>query len=173
VAPLHAWLGRHAEEKYSETHALALEHKVDAKKEGYPFRTYGYEQVWKAVGTTDHALILEGNGYVFTGGAHGLPFTISMIWVLTLNKQRAEKRDGSVKLNTGISHFDTCVAITDGEIIPISKTGQALDALRVVIGPYTAGPYAEGSYAIELPMDEKLMAAVRPEYQGWFAQGTP
>ena len=88
-----------------------------------------------------------------------------------LDVQRAEKRGGNAKLNGTISEFDQCIAITDGEIIPVSKGGKALDALRVVIGPYNAGPYSEGSYEIELPVDTGLMAAIKPAYKGWF--GTP
>lgn len=200
IAPFDAWLRGHAEDQFAKWHKLGEEAEAMSQEDGFPYRRYMYSQKWTVAGDTGKALVMKAQGYEYTGGAHGMPFTISMIWdraaqkrlgtkdvintgmlegiagdafCKALDAQRAEKRGGNAKSGSTIKEFDTCVAITDGEIIPISKGGEALDTLLVVIGPYTAGPYAEGSYEIELPVDAELMAAVKPEYQGWFAQGAP
>lgn len=198
IAPLNQWLQSHSDDQYAKWRKMAEEAQKDARTNDFPFTGYSYQQNWSAVADTPQVLVMEAQGYEFTGGAHGMPFTVSMIWdkaagrrlaikdVLDigaleglvgdafckeLDRQRAEKRGGNAKLGGTIAEFDECVAITDGEIMPISKNGKALDMLRVVIGPYAAGPYAEGSYEIELPVDAALIAAVKPAYRGWF--GTP
>ena len=49
--------------------------------------------------------------------------------------------------------------------------GQALDAIRILIAPYNAGPYAEGSYVIDLPIDTATLATVKPAWKGAFSTG--
>ncbi len=202
VAPLDAWLRSHADGQYRKAHKDAEEARVAAKKEGYPFRRYSYDQMWDVTANLPAVLVLESNGYEFTGGAHGMPFTASLIWdraagkrlatgdildknrlTLTardsfcaeLNRQREEKRGAPVDpaAKDGIAEFNQCPVLAEHEIIPLSRKGKALDIVRVVIGPYAAGPYAEGSYEIDLPVTPEILAAVKPAYRGWFSTGTP
>lgn len=36
--------------------------------------------------------------------------------------------------------------------------------MTIAIAPYEIGPYAEGSYKINVPMTAKLVDAVKPEF---------
>ena len=40
--------------------------------------------------------------------------------------------------------------------------------MTFVIGPYSAGPYAEGSYEVALPVDAAMRGAIKTEYQDAF-----
>ena len=203
IAPLNAWLEKHAEDQYAQAHGPAADYLKETKGTEIPFRTYDFQQKWQVVADTPAILVMEAEGYEYTGGAHGMPFYASLIWdreagkrlptddvidivklsrlardsfCEQLDKERAKKRGGPIEKSppTSISEFNECVEMAEQQIVPISKGGSALDAIRVIIAPYSAGPYAEGTYEIELPVNDKLMAAVKPDYRGWFAPvGTP
>jgi len=202
IAPLDAWLRSHAEDQYRKAMTEAKQGQDSAKKDSYPFRRYSFEQKWEKVADLPGVLVMESNGYSYTGGAHGMPFVTSLIWdreagkrhgtgdvldkvKLTsasraafckeLDRQRVEKRGQPVDPDAkdGIAEFNQCPAMGEQEILPISRKGKALDAIRVVIGPYVAGPYAEGSYEIDLPLTDAMLAAVKQPYRGWFSTGTP
>lgn len=202
IAPLDEWLRSHAETQYRKAHDGAEEGRKAAAEGGYPFNAYMYQQGWEAVADTPSVLAMQGDGYSFTGGAHGLPFTVALIWDKTtrrrlatgdvidlarlaraareafckeLDRQREEKRGAPVNPDeeSAIPEFNRCVDMAQQEIVPLSRGGRALDGIRIVIGPYEAGPYVEGSYEIDLPMTQAMMDAVKPAYRGWFAVGTP
>lgn len=202
IAPLNVWLQSHADGQYATARKEAEEGRRAAKKNGFPFNAYSYEQSWSVVADTADVLILESSGYAYTGGAHGMPFAASLIWdraagkklAMTdvidpdklaaasresfcgeLNRQREEKRGEPVVpgAKDAIPEFNLCPAMKEQEIIPVSRKGKALDAIRVVIGPYVAGPYVEGTYEIELPMTQTMLAGIKPAYRGWFSTGTP
>jgi hypothetical protein len=46
---------------------------------------------------------------------------------------------------------------------------QHFTRIGILIGPYEAGPYAEGDYEITLPVTPEVLAAVKPEYRADFA----
>lgn len=200
IVPLDRWLKSHAETQYRKAYESAEEGRKTAEDGDFPFHAYAYRQSWKAVADTPEALVMQGDGYSYTGGAHGLPFTVALIWdraaqrrlaagdlidiprlaraardafCKELDRQRAEKRGAPVDPNEdgGIPEFNRCIDMKQQEILPVSRGGKTLDAVRVVIGPYEAGPYAEGSYEIDLPMTSAMLQAVMPAYRGWF--GTP
>ena len=200
IMQLDAWLHSHADGQFEKAHREAEDGLESAEANDYPFNPYSYQQTWGVVADTPDALVMDSDGYTYTGGAHGMPFTTSLIWdrkarkrlatkdvidvgqlaavarapfCRELERQRIEKRGGEADLGGTITEFDQCVAVTDGEIVPMSRGGRALDTILIVLGPYVAGPYVEGSYVIELPVDAKLMGAVKPAYRGWFASGTP
>jgi len=56
-------------------------------------------------------------------------------------------------------------------IVPEAGKDGVVSLIRVVIGPYEAGPYAEGSYDIAVPVDAGVLGAIKPEYRGSFAGG--
>ncbi len=202
IAPLDAWLRSQAETHFQDAYGSAQEGRAMSEKGSYPFHAYEYRQSWNAVADTPAVLVMQGDGYSYTGGAHGLPFTVALIWdraaqrrlaarevidisrlagaargafCKELDRQREEKRGAPVDPanDGGIAEFNRCVDMKQQEIMPISRGGKALDTIRVVIGPYEAGPYAEGSYEIDLPVTPALVEAVLPAYRGWFATGTP
>jgi len=53
-------------------------------------------------------------------------------------------------------------------LVPTSKDGKQIDGLTVVVGPYSAGPYAEGSYEVALPVDAAMRDAIKPDYREAF-----
>ena len=49
----------------------------------------------------------------------------------------------------------------------------AFDRVGFLIDPYTAGPYAEGTYEVTLPVTRAILAAVKPEYAESFTATRP
>lgn len=195
IAPLDAWLRGHAETQYKEAHGSATRDAAAMKADGFPFRKHALEQKWATVADTPQALVLQAEGYAYTGGAHGMPFHSSIIWdkareqrigigqffdlsrfknLVTgefcdkLNAERREKRGIVVKPDAS-DPFNACPDILKQQIIPVSQRGKGLDTVRVIIGPYEAGPYAEGTYTIEMQADGELMRVVKRPYNTWFA----
>lgn len=89
-----------------------------------------------------------------------------------LNAERARKRGAPVDPNapdefgTG---FDQCQKIEDATVLVGSSNGRAFDRMGVWFGPYVAGPYAEGAYELNFPVDAAVLRAVNPEYASAFA----
>lgn len=201
IPELSAWLKGNGEKMRADNVGEAQSDAVEAKKSGYPFIAHSYDETFKVVADTPHLLVLLSDGYVFTGGAHGMPFTTTILWdkatkkrlatkaildvprlatvakahfCAALDKEREKRRGEPVAQDkSGIDDFTKCVDFTKDEIVPVAKEtrGPALDTIRIVIGPYEAGPYAEGSYVIDLPVDQALLTAVKEPYRGWFAAG--
>lgn len=196
IPALDTWLRGNAEKQRADADSAARSDEAGAKKDDYPFRTHSYDEGFVVVANTPSFLVLQSDGYTYTGGAHGMPFNTVIIWdkaagkrlattalvdvpafaraaqkdyCAELDRQREEKRGAPVDPKSDdISGFVTCVDMTKQTVLPISKSGSALDAIRIVIGPYEAGPYAEGRYTIELPMTAARLATVKPEWKGAF-----
>lgn len=168
-----------------------------AKSSGFPFRAHSLETRWSVRADTPRFLALESETYVFTGGAHGMTGYEALLWdkarksetsvaaLMTserafaaairdrfcagLDAARAEKRGGPVV--RGDDDFTKCIDPMKEVLVRTSKDGKRIDGMTVVVGPYSAGPYAEGSYEIALPVDAAMRAAIKTEYQGAFAGG--
>lgn len=197
IPELDTWLRANGETLRDHAQEQAATDKIDAKKNGYPFTGHSYDEEYAVAADTPAMLVLLSDGYVFTGGAHGMPINTAIIWdkatkkrlsinelvdvprlttlakarfCRELDRQRAEKRGAPVNRNDPdeLPDFVQCVDMAKQLILPVSMDGRELDTMRVVIGPYEAGPYVEGSYVIDLSMDKGLLAAVKPEYRGVF-----
>ncbi|HYC94265.1 MAG TPA: hypothetical protein VEB39_01045 [Sphingomicrobium sp.] len=65
--------------------------------------------------------------------------------------------------------FDECPSLDEIAIIPTDDKGNGrFEILVLVASPYVAGPYAEGSYDIELKVTPELIAALKTEYRASF-----
>ncbi len=199
IAPLDEWLRGNMAHHRERMTKMAREGAADARKNGYPVRAYGYDQGWSVVADTPALLVLEAQGYEYTGGAHGMPFVSTLIWdkakserlatgalldaaalaraartrfCAALDAQRAEKRGEPVEpgADDPVPEFNRCVALEKQEIVPVSTNGKGIDRLRIEIMPYEAGPYAEGVYTVELPVDAGVIGAVRPAWKAAFTQ---
>lgn len=200
IPELDAWLRSNGEKLRARFGRQAREDKAAAARDGWTFHNYSYQEEFDVVADTPNILVMLSDGYVYTGGAHGMPVNTAIIWdrkrrqrlavsdmiVLSrlanvgkerfcaeLDRQREAKRGEPVTQGDPdqLDDFTRCVDMTKQLILPVSGQGNRLDAIRVLIGPYEAGPYAEGTYVIDLPMDESLMTAVKPAYGDAFAAG--
>ena len=64
--------------------------------------------------------------------------------------------------------FNACIDPVKEVIVPTAGAGGSIDGMTVYVGPYDAGPYAEGTYKIALPVDQALMQAIKPVYRTAF-----
>lgn len=182
----------------SKTDALGMakDDKAAAAQSGFPFHAHSLETKWTVTGDTPRFLALRSETYVYTGGAHGMTGYDSLLWdkarkretsvkaVMTspaaftkaihdrfckeLDRQRAEKRGEPVV--RGDDDFTKCIDPMDQVLTYTSKDGRLIDGVTIIIGPYNAGPYAEGSYDIALPVDAALRNAIKTEYQDGFVK---
>lgn len=93
-----------------------------------------------------------------------------------LNKERAQKREGET-LDTGFpgidDAFNGCPKYEELTIwLGDEDRNGRFDRLNFAADPYVAGPYVEGSYEVALPVSQRLLDALAPEYRDSFeAQG--
>ena len=162
-------------------------------------RSREYQKTWKVVADLPGWLSLSADSYSYTGGAHGMSNRESLVWDKTaklahdgvelfrspealdaalgpklcaaLNAQRAKKRGEPVRPpvsdDTG---FSACQNVSDAAVLVGSSNGKAFDRIGIWFGPYVAGPYAEGAYELNFPVDAAVMGAVKPEFAGAFAK---
>ena len=203
IPALKQWLDRQAAALRTDTIAQATSDRADAKKDGRTFIPYTADRSWQVVTDTPRFLSLSQTRSDFTGGAHGNTNFSAMVWdrqtsarltplsfftspgalsaaiksgfCRQLQAQRAEKRDGDVKSGTEIDEFDKCIDPITATVILGSSTHQKFDRIGILIAPYQAGPYVEGTYEATLPVTPAVLAAVKPEWRGYFAikAGTP
>ncbi|MEO5706052.1 MAG: DUF4163 domain-containing protein [Alteraurantiacibacter sp.] len=64
--------------------------------------------------------------------------------------------------------FNSCVPLSDTTLLLGSTNGRTFNRVGVQIGPYVAGPYAEGSWEFTLPVDAAVMGVVMPEFRDAF-----
>ena len=193
IPGLRASLDReNARERARMTHDFE-ESKREAMDGRFPAPGYSYDKSWKVVADTPAALSLSAEGYQFTGGAHGSPFSDSLLWdrragvrrqVLDLfdrtalrratqakfceeiDRQRTEKRGERIVRSREI--FTDCIDPVAQTVIVGSRSRARFDRIGFLVGPYEAGPYAEGTYEVTLPVTPAILATVLPRYRSWF-----
>ncbi|MET0372179.1 MAG: DUF4163 domain-containing protein [Sphingobium sp.] len=190
-----AKFSREMQQGRTDALAMARDDRKSAQEAGFPFHAHSLETRWRVAADTPRFLVLKSESYVFTGGAHGMSGYDALIWdkarkretsmaaLLTsetafatairdrfcagLDRARAEKRSAPVV--RGDDEFTKCIDPMKEVLLPTSRDSKLIDGLTVVIGPYSAGPYAEGSYEIALPIDAAMRAAIKTEYQDGFS----
>ena len=168
--------------------AAAQRDKDAAEKEGFPYRKHSHLQTWKRVTSTPRFLSLSAEIGTYAGGAHGMQTFDTLIWDRNQRKRMkpvdlfessaafdAAIRDAfcagikRAKAAKGIeeapdSDFAECPPASAQTVWLGSSDGRYLDRLTIAIGPYEIGPYAEGSYKINVPMTGALVKVVRREF---------
>ena len=159
-----------------------------------------YEKVVQYEGAVETGKLfgLLGNAYEYTGGAHGNPSYMAVLWDKALKRRidlnailkpgadraaldrmlcaalnvEKRKRDPQAVLLTlnGADWKCPPLAETIVGLAPSTTPGKA-GGLTVQIGPYVAGPYAEGGYEIDMPQSA-LRPYLNPAYADEFA-GAP
>lgn len=173
---------------------------ADAPPDCTACRSRGYVKRWKVVADIPGYLSLSAQTDTFTGGAHGMYSLQSLVWdkaakravdgaalfaspaaldaalgdrlCAALDAQRAKKRGEPVRPPVeGDAGFSACQRVADATVLIGSSTGRAFDRVGIWFGPYVAGPYAEGAYELNFPIDAAVLRAVKPEYAKAFAVG--
>lgn len=196
IPDLKAWLDADLEKTKADLASEAREARADAKKEGFPYNPYDTGEEWQVVADLPGWLSLSGNIYAYTGGAHGNSAFETVLWnkqagvrrqpldlftsakalgaairkpfCAGLDKERAKKREGT-DMDNGITEFSECIDPMEQTVILGSSNGATFDRIGLLIAPYAAGPYAEGSYEVTVPVTGAVLAAVKPEYRSSFA----
>lgn len=174
--------------------AGAKEDKAFRDKEKFEFHGHMSSTSYETAGQSDRLLSLLVDAGSYTGGAHGNHGIGALLWdrqaakeighkelfveasnrdrLLTqrwcdaLNKAREEKRGQPVG---GEGMFDECPGLDDIAVIPTDRDRNGkFERLMLIASPYVAGPWAEGSYEIELAVTPDLIAAMKDEYRASF-----
>lgn len=176
----------------------AREAADEARRAGYPYRAHDFRQHWETVTQTPRFLSLSAETYTYTGGAHGMTVFDSLLWekkarrarepmalfiseaalnaavqeayCAELDRQREKKRGKPVNRSAG--GFNECIEpIANSVVILGSRGGKGFDRIGFLIAPYNAGPYAEGSYEVTLPVTDSVLRAVKPAFRNAFSPG--
>ncbi len=176
--------------------ATAKEQRAAARKEGFPYNPLGRWTEWKVVTDLPAWLSLSAEVSSYEGGAHPNHGFDALLWdrragaardpldlfvskaalsrairrdfCRLLDRERARRRGAPVKPG---EMFGDCIDPADSTVILGSSSRRAFDRVGVLVGPYEAGPYAEGSYEVTLPVTPAVLAAVKPEYRAGFVAG--
>ena len=176
--------------------ALAIDARADADAGKYPFNPYGSSTEWQIVADLPDWLSLSADYWTYTGGAHGNSAFGTLLWdkraktvrdplslftspaalqgatqpefCALLDKQRAEKRGEDVVREAG-NWMNECIGLDAVTVILGSSNRRKFDRVGFLVPPYNAGPYAEGSYEVTLPVGKAIMDAVKPEFRDAFS----
>ena len=184
------------EEQRSALAAESKQAREEAEESGFPYNAYAFSRSYEVVADLPRFLSLSVSFGGYSGGAHGYRGSGSLVWdrdasralaataffaspaalesalgeryCEALNRERAERREG---YEGGSDMFDECVGIESVTVLLGSSGKQKFDRIGLIADPYVAGPWAEGSYEVTLPVDKALIATVKPEYRRYFAIG--
>ena len=156
-------------------------------------RSFETVEKWQVVADLPQWLSLSDTIYTYKGGAHGMTGLRSLVWdkhagraiegkdlfrspealeralgsrlCARLDKARAKKRGEPIPSLKGADDFlNGCPHLDQATILVGSARGEKFDRVGIWFGPYAAGPYAEGSYELNFPLDAAVIDAVKPEY---------
>lgn len=189
-------LDRRLEAAKAELASAAKSDQAEARKAGYPYRLHSFDTTWKIVSDLPDFLSLSAEIYEFSGGAHGMSNFDALVWDRrtnasaapaaffaskdalrdaiqmpfcdALDRQRARRRGEPVQRDSG-QPFTECIDPVANTLILGSSNGKTFDRIGVLVAPYEAGPYAEGSYEVTLPVTARVMAALKPQYRSSFS----
>lgn len=195
IPALADWLDSQIAESRAGLVREAEEGGADAQSGGYPFNPHSFSQEWKVLADLPGYLSLAGEFSTYSGGAHGMYGMQSLVWdkargarlsgvdlfvspaalnaalgdrlCAALNAKRAERRGEQVPGGSE-EMFDQCVGVEESTVLLGSGNGHAFDRLTVWIGPYVAGPYAEGSFELDFAVDARVRRAVKPIHRSAF-----
>lgn len=190
IPALAAWLRADAAHTRARYDRLAA---ADPRVGAPDFAPYESDTPWRVVADIPGWLSLSARRYSFSGGAHGNSVFRTLLWdkaagrmrapldlftspaalsaairpafCAALDRERAKRRQGT----PAIAEFDQCIDPVKEVVILGSAGHVAFDRIGILIAPYEAGPYAEGSYEVTLPVTPAILALVRPPFRRAFA----
>ena len=198
IPALASVLQSRADTARTELVEAAREDRAAAAEAGYPFRPHSFSGEWKVVADVPGWLSLSGTVSTYAGGAHPNTGFDSLLWdksagvarapldlfrspqnfqnaiarrfCTMLDAERAERRGEPVDPDAD-DYFSACPGVEELTVLLGSSDGETLDRIGILVMPYVAGPYAEGSYEFDLPVDTALLDAVKPGYDKAFSLG--
>lgn len=195
IPGLRAMLDQRLDAAKADVVSSARSGKAEAAKDGFPFHAYERQAEWKVVTDLPGWLSLSSTLYEFSGGAHGMSNYDALLWDRgadtarkpgdlfasqdalrdaiqapfcdMLDQQRSKKRGEPVQRSGQM--FTECIDPTAQTVILGSTNRRTFDRIGVLVAPYEAGPYAEGSYEVTVPVTAKVIAALKPAYRPAFS----
>ena len=190
------YLTQDREKSLAELETETTDAQKEAKENDYPYNAYSSSMKWEKVTELPGFLSLSGEWYTYTGGAHGMSGVNSLIWDKTnekpldgtelftdksdldqavqsefcdkLDKERSKRR-GAPVMRSDDNGFSECIKPSEQTVLVGSSNGTTFDRLTIYAGPYSAGPYVEGAYEINLAVTSAVLAAVKPAYKKNFS----
>lgn len=151
---------------------------------------------WSVIANTPRFLVLSGGTYVYSGGAHGnttfealvwdrkakkaldpsrmfrsrdaLQAALGEPWCARLKTERARRLGEEAGAAAEEDSLFPCPPIADLSVLPATSNGEQFDRIMLIAAPYVAGSYAEGVYAVTVPLTPEVLAAVGPRYKAAF-----
>lgn len=190
IPELAAWLDSDRGTRRDALIAAAQRDKAAAAEGDYPYRAHSHLQAWQRVTSTPRFLSLSAEIQTYTGGAHGMTAFDTLLWDRNRRKRlkpldlftsgeafdaaigdafcagikRAKAAKGIAADEAPDSVFAKCPPASAQTIWLGSSDGRYLDRVTIAIAPYEVGPYAEGSYKVNVPMSGALVRTVKDEY---------
>lgn len=169
---------------------------ADAAKEGFPVRGHQSISDWSLAADTTKLLVLAGEVYSYTGGAHGNTTYATQIWdkaaaraigfdalFTDWPRARALLEPAFCKAlaaeqrrrlgNQPANDMHACPKLAEQPIVPWAGLARQAGQFRVLLAPYVAGSYAEGPYLITVPWPEGIGPLVRPAYRADLFDAAP
>lgn len=195
IPDLKARLDAELDRQKAELVKNAEEQRAERREAGFPYHPLGSWTEWKVVTDLPGWLSLSAEVSDYQGGAHPNHGFATLLWDRQANRRRDPldlftskealsrairkdfcaaldrergKRRGEPVRPGSTAEFDRCIDPVESTVILGSSTGRAFDRLGVLVGPYEAGPYAEGDYQVTLPVTQAVLAAVKPGYRAAF-----
>ncbi|MFZ4689083.1 MAG: PdaC/SigV domain-containing protein [Polymorphobacter sp.] len=188
VPPLFNALRADALKLAAKARSDAAADAASARKAGIPFRRYESITDWTRAADTPRLLALAGEVYSFTGGAHGNTGYAARVWDKTSRRSigieglfsdwpRARKliepgfckalaEEQTRRLGASpTSEMNACPKLSEQPILPWGGLSTRASQYRVLVGPYVAGSYAEGSYLVTVPWPAGVRTLVKPAYR--------
>jgi hypothetical protein len=177
----------------------AEEDRTARRKTGGDWNEHYLESNWQTAGQSSRLLSLEAETGAYTGGAHPVSGTTSLLWgrrlgrevtldallqrsgwwngavrqpfCVLLDRERTERRQAPVKRS---DLFGNCPKLQELTLtLEDQNRNGRFDHVRITADQYVAGPYAEGPYVISLPITATMITRLKPEYRSSFEAQPP
>ncbi len=191
IPGLAAWLDNDRDKQREALIEAAKRDKASAAEGDFPYHPHSHLETWKRITDTPRFLSLSAEIDTYMGGAHGMHSFDTLIWDRNAGKrlkpldlfesgeafdravnddlcagvERAKAAKGIVWSRDPDSPFGKCPSASAQTIWIGSSGGKYLDRMTIAIAPYEIGPYAEGSYTINLPVTAAVVGAVKDGYK--------
>ena len=173
--------------------AEAIADRARAKRVGQGVPTYRLFATtdWKLAADTPKLLSLIGESSSYSGGAHGSTSYAMRLWdksakrpiampALFANWPKARKAieadyckalaqaQAQRRIGEKVSGFDACPRLSDQVMVPWGGFDDAAPSIIILLPPYTAGPYSEGSYEITVAWPASIKPLLKPAWRSTF-----